>query len=371
LLDSLLQENINLSRMSNSPGPALLRVKRLKTQQPSSMLVLSARKRKASDTFDDADKTDVGSDIKILKLAATLPVQQDGDKLTATVNKILKEKEKSTPSHSMQELKERYKKSVSAKNSPIHQVKENAKLARMEGRFKLVSQKRAINIEELEEWPEDHKDGKETVEDTTREGDSLYRLYDVVGEENDGDKKPADHDKVSCNGVEMIREYVTKQDDDYVYDLYYSGHDVQETEDFDDSLLDGLVSIQPFITGDDFLYDEYRDEFKYDDDEDSNDEDNVKNEYPDEDDEEDSSYFGYGEDDLDMDMRVKGLGLNSDEEKSDLSSDEEDQLLYTRAFDEDASRHGRAYAQFKQKMVREFYQDDSDEDDDCGEFADD
>ena len=82
-------------------------------------------------------------------------------------------------------------------------------------------------------------------------------------------------------------------------------------QDFDDSLLDGLVSIQPFNTGDDLVYDEYRDnpdEFKYEDDEDSNDEDNERNEYPDEDDEE-SSFKGYCDDgDLDLEMRVKGRG---------------------------------------------------------------
>ena len=50
------------------------------------------------------------------------------------------------------------------------------------------------------------------------------------------------------------------------------------------------------------MYDEYRDdpeEFKYEDDEDSNDEDNERNEYPDED--EESSYLGYCDDgDLDL-----------------------------------------------------------------------
>ena len=63
----------------------------------------------------------------------------------------------------------------------------------------------------------------------------------------------------------------------------------------------------PIQPGDDLVYDKYiddPDEFKYEDDEDSNDEDNERNEYPVED-EDDSSYLGYCEaDDLDLDMGV-------------------------------------------------------------------
>ena len=65
----------------------------------------------------------------------------------------------------------------------------------------------------------------------------------------------------------------------------------------------------PIQPGDDLVYDKYiddPDEFKYEDDEDSNDEDNERNEYPVED-EDDSSYLGYcDDDDLDLEMGVKG-----------------------------------------------------------------
>jgi len=54
---------------------------------------------------------------------------------------------------------------------------------------------------------------------------------------------------------------------------------------------------------------------------------------------------------------VKGLGFCPDD-GSELSSDDEDQLLYTRSFDEDSAQHGSAYARFKQRMVKEFYEDD-------------
>ena len=82
-------------------------------------------------------------------------------------------------------------------------------------------------------------------------------------------------------------------------------------QDFDDSLLDSLVSIQPFNSAKDFRYDEYRDdpnEFRYEDDDDSNDEFNERNDYPDEDDEDDERYYGGfdDEDDYQMGVGMKG-----------------------------------------------------------------
>ena len=135
-------------------------------------------------------------------------------------------------------------------------------------------------------------------------------------------------------------------------------------------MLDNLVSIHPFLAKDD-LFDEYRDdpdEFKYEDDEDSNDEGNERNEYPDEDDEDDDDdryYHGYGDDDGDLGSGMRGLGLGLASSESDgLSSDEEDQLLYTRSFDEDVANHsGMAYARFKKQMMKEFHEDDEEDED--------
>ena len=133
------------------------------------------------------------------------------------------------------------------------------------------------------------------------------------------------------------------------------------------------MSIHPFNSGHG-LFHEYRDdpdEFKYEDDEDSNDEFNDKNDYPDdeEDDDDDRYYCGYDDDgEKDLGCGMRGLGLASSESDG-LSSDEEDQLLYTRSFDEDvAARSGAAYAKFKQRMLKEFYEDEDEEealDDDC------
>jgi len=351
--------------------PTILRVKRLRTQDPSNVIVIKATKRKAAS--EDGEEP---NNFKILKLAATVENKGDTDKLNETVNKILSKK---TVPKSFEELKERYKKSCSVKNA----TEEGAKAAREnrdEQRFRLISQKRAIRIEDLEDWPEDDtgekEENKEGLVDGKGASKELFRLYDVVDEEVVGDKdtdikpKPAD-DKISCNGVEMIREYVSKGSDDeegFVYDVYYSEGGVGggQDMDFDDSLLDGLFSIQPFNSGEDLMYEDYRDfdKVEFGEDEDSNDEDNYRNEYPDEEDDsdEDFGYRGYCDDDGELGSRIKGLGIES--ESDDLSSEGEDDLVFTRSFAEDTNMHGLAYARFKKNTLKGFQHGLAEDDDD-------
>ena len=59
-------------------------------------------------------------------------------------------------------------------------------------------------------------------------------------------------------------------------------------------------------------------------------------------------------------INIVGLGLCDSD--GDLSSDDEDHLLYTRSFDDDLNRSGAAYAKYKQKMLKDFYEDDHDDD---------
>jgi len=343
LLDSLLQE----SRMSSTP--TLLRVKRRITDDPSDVLVLSATKRRKTNTDD------VEGNVKILKLAGTVE-QADDNNLNQTIARILNKKK--LPN--FKELKEKYKKSTKdATTTEARSVVREKE--RGEERFRVVNTNRSIKLDELEAWSEENSDKSPDSEESP-----IFHLYDIVKEkEKVGPAKAAE--ALSCNGVEMIREFVsteadnvTKDPDDvnYVYDVYYAEEaGADELGDFDDSLLDGLVSLQPFNTGLEFMYDEYRDnpgEFKYEDDEDSNDEDNDRNEYPDE--EEDEDFFGDYSDNLDL--RVGRMTLKKAEGEEDLSSDDEDELLYTKAFDDDADMHGTGYARYKQRILREFKNDD-------------
>ena len=41
-------------------------------------------------------------------------------------------------------------------------------------------------------------------------------------------------------------------------------------------------------------------------------------------------------------------------DQEELSSDEEDELVYTSSFNQDVNKHGRAYAKYKQNILREF-----------------
>ena len=179
----------------------ILRVKRRKTQDPSDVLVLSAKKRKADDSLETEDS------IKIMKLAGTVEVEDDPIKLTQTVNKILAKK--SAPN--FEELKARYKKSLSVKNSPMHQAKNASKESRQDSRYRFVAQKRALKIDELEEWPGSNNADKTDAEGNDKESNRLFKLYDVISEAPEKEKVEPESEKISCNGVEMIREFVSTQ----------------------------------------------------------------------------------------------------------------------------------------------------------------
>ena len=71
-----------------------------------------------------------------------------------------------------------------------------------------------------------------------------------------GKKEKEEEEKLSCNGVEMIREYLSAHTDEdkYVYDVYYTEGTVDNTADFDDFMLDSLgrkelasVGIMPLL----------------------------------------------------------------------------------------------------------------------------
>ena len=193
-----------------SVTPTLLRVKRRKNEDPSDVLVLSSKKRKT-----ESDSSDGESEIKILKLAATIDAKDSGIKLTETVNNILSKK--NYPN--FEELKEKYKKSVASPSSKTvsSEVKNQLSCARTDHRFRLVAQKRSLKVEELEEWPVDEEPeaksqkSEEAAPDKDKE---LFHLFDVVSDadtKSSGECDKAEPEKVSCNGVEMIREYVATQ----------------------------------------------------------------------------------------------------------------------------------------------------------------
>lgn len=90
--------------------------------------------------------------------------------------------------------------------------------------------------------------------------------------------------EITCNGVPLVREKAptdSKDDEEnYVYDIYY-----MNSGKFNFRELENDLTVEAMFQ-DQLVYDEYRASEcaeVYDDDDDSNDEDNWRNDYPDED----------------------------------------------------------------------------------------
>ena len=188
--------------------PALLRVKRRKCEDPKDVLILSAKKRKANDSESGEEK------IKVLKLAGTLNADDTKvkDELSKTVTKILAKK--NYPN--FEELKEKYKKSVSGstKEKSKQKVKSEISSHREDSKFRLVAQKRSLKLEELEDWPsQDDEKSDNCASSSDSPEKELFHIYDVISdtgtedEEKKKKEKPVP-EKISCNGVEMVREFV-------------------------------------------------------------------------------------------------------------------------------------------------------------------
>eukprot|EP00112_Aurelia_sp_Birch-Aquarium-sp1_P015529 Seg3449.4 transcript_id=Seg3449.4/GoldUCD/mRNA.D3Y31 product="putative RNA polymerase II nuclear localization protein SLC7A6OS" protein_id=Seg3449.4/GoldUCD/D3Y31 len=131
---------------------------------------------------------------------------------------------------------------------------------------------------------------EEPTERLEREaGKKLIEIIDVGKENIDQDRKEEsshDSDEILCNSMKMMREKLTIsedseiQDADYVYDLYYaskgqldSNHELYYIQSLDPDILLSSEIDGPFDQNE--IYD--------DDEDDSNDEDNWRNDYPDED----------------------------------------------------------------------------------------
>lgn len=318
--------------------PTLVRVKRRITDDPSDILVLSAKRIRTSE-----DPSANCTDVRLLKLAGT--VQNCEEKALASIVQ-----KKKLPN--FEELKKQYKRS-NIKSSTKTRAKAK-KQDREEQRFRVVNTNRSMQENEENTEP------KTEENNILAEQNALYQLYDIFDEkEKPKEKKTPAPERLSCNGVEMIREYVSKQtsEEDYVYDVYFA--EQGDLGDFNDALYDGLVSVQPFCFGDsEFMYDEYRDvtqEYKFGEDEDSNDEDHRGNEYPDTDEGSDDCEVDYGGYTDHLDLGIDRLRLTAQQE--DLSSDEEDKLVHSRTFEQDEDLHGRGYAKYKAQMLKEFQED--------------
>lgn len=261
---------------------AVVRVKRRISEEPFNKFVLNCKRRKTS---EDASTTEtatvnlldsIDETKTILKFAATI---KSADDVITHINRLRK------PDAEEVVRKIRMPTNVTSKN------RQQLKTDLQSNRFKVVNCYRSIN-------------GGAT------ENSANLTIVDVVKEDEKSNTSNADGDLT--NAVDMLAEATASKpivDENFVYDLYLIDGTDQNTE-ID---IENLISIRPF---DDLVY-QHNDERFNDSDmdsEDSNDEDNWRNEYPDTDDD-----FSIGEED--MRRAVEDLQMGSDE---NLSSDESD-----------------------------------------------
>ncbi|XP_011406496.1 PREDICTED: probable RNA polymerase II nuclear localization protein SLC7A6OS isoform X2 [Amphimedon queenslandica] len=195
------------------------------------------------------------------------------------------------------------KRPINSKISPFHKLtisdsKEQAKVEKKKSsaanRFKLLSSRRCLSDSRNEE--------------KVSEGDRPLHLYEVVmdqdtqskvkeenGSKMEGISTPEaaasveDIGDITCNSTVLTREKITTDDNDddgdYVYDVYMSRHcNMEAVSSFDWSTL-SVYSHSSILIHDIFE----SDDDKFEDEDDSNDESNWRNDYPDEEDSESSS----------------------------------------------------------------------------------
>ncbi|XP_013419662.1 probable RNA polymerase II nuclear localization protein SLC7A6OS [Lingula anatina] len=335
----------------------IVRVKRRRHDDPLDSLVLACKKPKRVSQplgVDDDDDEEVKS---IFSFAGT--VQKKNEPVSRHVKEAIRKKklEKEYKQHSTDFLK-------SARRKQKDVIKNN--------RFKVTAGHRSMDLNNLDVADDQTSHGackgteveqKDTgLNDTSFEKwtQKCYQIYDLEEEEEEDASKEKQAEAISsqsavaCNGVPMIREKIPQsepQDTDFVYDIYYSN-----CADFDFRSLENLLTVEAY--GEEYVYDDYREPMDreiYEDEDDSNEEDNWRNDYPDEDPEEGGAGDGFESDGEPLSRRlVRGLRLGDE----DLSSDEEDlacfgQGLYTTSWTPQSS-----YENYRRKMASGLYEDD-------------
>ena len=79
-----------------------------------------------------------------------------------------------------EELEAKYKKSVSTKNNLMHKAKADARETRHGSRYRFISQKRALKIDELEDWlGTKESEGSNIESNNEKVSNRLFKLYDL------------------------------------------------------------------------------------------------------------------------------------------------------------------------------------------------
>jgi len=371
---------------------AILRVKRRRNEDPVESLVLRCKRFKSTSGNEKETNVDAESVKSLFKFAAT--VSETDSATVAVKDAIRKEK-----------LKKEYK-TLGTLHQPL-QVKSRAakKKATDSSRYRIISERRALNIDGLEAADQQNSSTELSAGDAGASADQSllgdvqlqqqFRLYDVVTEPThiqapgQGLAAPptlaattAQPEIVTCNGIPMVRQQVSvprqslpdapavvNSDDSYVYDLYYMN---QGGFDFRD--LEHIIAVEAFEN--DLVYNDYRggrNEEVYDDSDDSNDEGNWRNDYPDEDPrffENAEADYCYGDDGNNpvtafgddygglADQIERGLMMDDPEDnyfEDDASTDDD-----LNDEDGEARNKMKSFESYKMRMMREMAADEAD-----------
>ena len=324
--------------MAADDRSVVLRIKRKRTEDPlDALLVAQVLKKpyiarnedceKDATYFKNNESTSTDTVERVFKFVGSVP---QGDE---TKRKDLLTKIKQSINH-----EDLAKSHIQTQQAFQDRLRKQKKLLNQEARFKVISSNRE-NEHGSTSQPESKGDLTKVdaasggaADDVDLEVQRLLSVYDLVKDQESMSEKrreerksrkaqqAADVNAILCNSVKMIREKLAVTDDSskerteqkkseangYVYDFYYANDNLGQLGD--------IVEVLPFDA--DLVHESLDEDFGeiYDDEDDSNDEGNWRNDYPDEDDQwSDSS----------QDKRYyEDYGFNSDEEYRRYAFDE-------------------------------------------------
>ncbi|XP_046381006.1 probable RNA polymerase II nuclear localization protein SLC7A6OS [Haliotis rufescens] len=299
---------------------AIVRVKRRRSVEPVESLVFSSKKLKENDIQEGTSNKEITG---LLKFAGTVPIQE------TNVSTFIREAIKKD------KLRKEYKSHTQSHDSWTVRQRNHRRQQSTSNRYKVVSSLRSPQLDRLDlvetgetggsnqqrEQPSESTENRVTSPSTSQASngvltdngvnvpEKMFCLFDVEEEavnhirNASASTAPAPssmYSNITCNSVPMIREAVARpSESEYVYDLYYTN-----SQQFDFRQLQDFLTIQAF--GDELVFADSRadeEEFVevYDDEDDSNDEGNWRNDYPEEDPhfiENHEQEYSYGDDDV-------------------------------------------------------------------------
>lgn len=287
----------------------IIRLKRPRKSDPFDALVLASKRRKKdSDASTSAENDCVPT---ILKFAGNLKNQEED------ISPHIFKARQRVDLKSLDRLKAK---------DVMKNVRSEAKRTSKENRFKVINfSRKASNILLDHNYAESESESKDLK-------GTPYTIVDIV------------HDQQTSELSEPLTE-----DDGYIYSLYYAD---SAGGAVNDEFMESVISIEAIDVKDFALYD-YRgqdgEDVIPDDEDDSNDENNWRNDYPDSDYDKEKENGDHSDESVEYMMEH----LTLDGSERDLSSDDGEENLPYGVDADEINQLGREYAHFKARVTKE------------------